>query len=214
MPVSRQHHSRHFMVESADHLCWAKVGDVQLTGPEIIHETTKKISRSSGIQTELPEELSNVHNTFHVSNLKKCLSDESLVIPMKELRLDDKTLNFVEEPVEIMDREIRNVEGIVDINELFRKLKFVCHWVDSFKNLKWSNVPGIKLSLFSKSDDSFTSLQALLNLHYFLSGFMDYFWSCKLNISNFSPANRRILPMVLSLDVFFFECFILGFENL
>ncbi|GJW05025.1 putative reverse transcriptase domain-containing protein [Tanacetum coccineum] len=47
---------------------------------------------------ELPEELSNVHSTFHVSNLKKCLSDESLVIPMKELRLDDK-LNFVEEPI-------------------------------------------------------------------------------------------------------------------
>ncbi|GJT69729.1 putative nucleotidyltransferase, ribonuclease H [Tanacetum coccineum] len=49
---------------------------------------------------ELPEELRNVHNTFHVSNLKKCLSDESLVIPMKELRLDDK-LNFVEEPMEL-----------------------------------------------------------------------------------------------------------------
>nr|GFA00562.1 putative reverse transcriptase domain-containing protein [Tanacetum cinerariifolium] len=55
---------------------------------------------------ELPEELSNVHNTFHVSNLKKCLSDESLIIPMKELKLDDK-LNFVEEPIEIMDREIK-----------------------------------------------------------------------------------------------------------
>ncbi|GJU97345.1 hypothetical protein Tco_1326616 [Tanacetum coccineum] len=54
-----------------------------------------------------PEELSNIHGTFHVSNLKICLSDESLVIPMKELRLDDK-LNFVEEPVEIMDREVRN----------------------------------------------------------------------------------------------------------
>ncbi|GJW19842.1 putative reverse transcriptase domain-containing protein [Tanacetum coccineum] len=51
---------------------------------------------------ELPEELSNVHTTFHISNLKKCLSDESLVIPMKELRLNDK-LNFVEELVEIMD---------------------------------------------------------------------------------------------------------------
>nr|GEV21785.1 reverse transcriptase domain-containing protein [Tanacetum cinerariifolium] len=55
---------------------------------------------------ELPEKLSNVHNTFHVSNLKKCLSDESLVIPMKELQLDEK-LNFVEEPVEIMDREVK-----------------------------------------------------------------------------------------------------------
>ncbi|GJU03650.1 hypothetical protein Tco_1113988 [Tanacetum coccineum] len=54
---------------------------------------------------ELPEELSNVHNTFHVSNLKKCLSDESHVIPMKELRLDDK-LSFMEEPIEIMEHEV------------------------------------------------------------------------------------------------------------
>ncbi|GJX12982.1 putative reverse transcriptase domain-containing protein [Tanacetum coccineum] len=58
---------------------------------------------------ELPEKLSNVHNAFHVSNLKKCLSDEFLVIPMKELQLDDK-LNFVEEPVEIMDREIKQLK--------------------------------------------------------------------------------------------------------
>ncbi|GJS35832.1 putative reverse transcriptase domain-containing protein [Tanacetum coccineum] len=58
---------------------------------------------------ELPEELSNVHSTFHFSNLKKCLSTESLVIPMKELRLDDK-LNFVEEPVEIMDREVKQLK--------------------------------------------------------------------------------------------------------
>ncbi|GJS91121.1 hypothetical protein Tco_0773757 [Tanacetum coccineum] len=57
---------------------------------------------------ELPEELSNVYSTFHVSNLKKCLSDESLVIPMKELRLDDK-LNFVEELVEIMNREVKQL---------------------------------------------------------------------------------------------------------
>nr|GEZ14492.1 putative reverse transcriptase domain-containing protein [Tanacetum cinerariifolium] len=57
---------------------------------------------------ELPEELSNVHNTFYISNLKKCLSDEYFIIPMRELKLDDK-LNFVEEPVEIMDREIKQL---------------------------------------------------------------------------------------------------------
>ncbi|GJZ93606.1 putative reverse transcriptase domain-containing protein [Tanacetum coccineum] len=58
---------------------------------------------------ELPKELSNVHNTFHISNLNKCLSNESLVIPMKELRLNDK-LNFVEEPVEIIDREVKQLK--------------------------------------------------------------------------------------------------------
>ncbi|GJV18796.1 hypothetical protein Tco_1367816 [Tanacetum coccineum] len=63
---------------------------------------------------ELLEELSNIHGTFHVSNLKKCLSDESLVILIKELRLDDK-LNFVEEPVETMDRESQATEPKVRI---------------------------------------------------------------------------------------------------
>ncbi|GKB36965.1 putative reverse transcriptase domain-containing protein [Tanacetum coccineum] len=58
---------------------------------------------------ELPEKFSNIHSTFHISNLKKCLSDESLVIPMKELQLDDK-LNFVKEPVEIMDREVKQLK--------------------------------------------------------------------------------------------------------
>ncbi|GJV94639.1 putative reverse transcriptase domain-containing protein [Tanacetum coccineum] len=100
---------------------WVEVGDVQLTRPKIIHETTEKIVQiRQRLQTtrdrvglvaytlELPEELSSLHSTFNVSNLKKCLSDESLVIPMKELRLDD-TLNFVEEPVEIMDREVKQL---------------------------------------------------------------------------------------------------------
>ncbi|GKA37155.1 putative reverse transcriptase domain-containing protein, partial [Tanacetum coccineum] len=90
-------------------VCWAEVGDIQLTGPEIIYETTEKIIGPVAYKLELPEELSNVHSTFHVSNMKKCLSDESLVIPTKELQLDDK-LNFVEEPVEIMDREVKQLK--------------------------------------------------------------------------------------------------------
>ncbi|GKB32473.1 putative reverse transcriptase domain-containing protein [Tanacetum coccineum] len=126
-------------------VCWAEVGDSQLTGPEIIQETTEKIvqirqrlqaardrQRSYAnvrrkplefqvgdrvmlkvspltYKIELLEELSSIHNTFHVSNLKKCLSDESLIIPIKELQLDDK-LNFVEEPVEVMDREIKQLK--------------------------------------------------------------------------------------------------------
>ncbi|GJT02395.1 putative reverse transcriptase domain-containing protein [Tanacetum coccineum] len=155
-------------------VCWAEVGDAQLTGPAIIHETTEKIVQiKSRIQAardrqksyanirrkpmvfqvgdkvmlkvspwkgvvrfgkrgklnpryvgpfkviervgtvayklELPQQLSRVHNTFHVSNLKKCLSDESLVIPLGELCVDDK-LHFVEEPVEVMDREIKQLK--------------------------------------------------------------------------------------------------------
>nr|GEV91351.1 hypothetical protein [Tanacetum cinerariifolium] len=58
---------------------------------------------------ELPEELSNIHSTFHVSNIKKYLSDESLIILMKELRLDDKLI-FMEGPMEIMDREVKQLK--------------------------------------------------------------------------------------------------------
>ncbi|GKE90617.1 hypothetical protein Tco_1571712, partial [Tanacetum coccineum] len=57
---------------------------------------------------ELPKELSNVHSTFYVYNLKKCLSDESLIILMKELQLDNK-LNFVEEPMELIDHEVKQL---------------------------------------------------------------------------------------------------------
>nr|GEY23672.1 putative reverse transcriptase domain-containing protein [Tanacetum cinerariifolium] len=58
---------------------------------------------------ELPQQLSRVHNTFHVSNLKKCMSDESLVIPLEGLHVDEK-LYFIEEPVEIMDRKIKQLK--------------------------------------------------------------------------------------------------------
>ncbi|GJV10545.1 putative reverse transcriptase domain-containing protein [Tanacetum coccineum] len=155
-------------------VCWAEVGDAQLTGPAIIHETTEKIVqiksriqaardrqksyanirrksmvfqvgdkvmlnvlhwkgvvhfgkrgklnpryvgpfkviervRTVAYKLELPQQLSQVHNTFHVSNLKKCLSDESLVILLEELCVDDK-LHFVEELIEVMDCEIKQLK--------------------------------------------------------------------------------------------------------
>ncbi|GJW87266.1 putative reverse transcriptase domain-containing protein [Tanacetum coccineum] len=152
-------------------ICWAEVGEVQLTSPEIVQETTEKIVQikqrmqaardrqksyadlkrkpmefqvgdkvmlkvspwkgvirfgkrgklnpryvgpfkvlekvgSVAYKLELPEELSRVHNTFHVSNLKKCYADEPLAVPLDGLHFDDK-LQFVEEPIEIMDREVK-----------------------------------------------------------------------------------------------------------
>ncbi|GJZ35094.1 hypothetical protein Tco_0580911 [Tanacetum coccineum] len=57
----------------------------------------------------LREELSGMHNTFHVLNLKKCLADANLHMPLDEIKVD-KTLRFVEEHVEIMDHEIRSLK--------------------------------------------------------------------------------------------------------
>ncbi|GKF62721.1 hypothetical protein Tco_0182775, partial [Tanacetum coccineum] len=120
------------------HLPLINLRDSQLTRPEIIQETTEKIvqirqrlqavrdrQRTYANLSRKPlefqvgdrvmlkvsprKELSSIHNTFYVLNLKKCLSDESLIIPMKELQHDDK-LNFVEEPVEIMGHEIKQLK--------------------------------------------------------------------------------------------------------
>ncbi|GKC37200.1 putative reverse transcriptase domain-containing protein [Tanacetum coccineum] len=58
---------------------------------------------------ELPQELSRVHSTFHVSNLKKCYSDKQLAVLLDGLHIDDK-LYFIEEPIEIMDREVKRLK--------------------------------------------------------------------------------------------------------
>ncbi|GJT14152.1 putative reverse transcriptase domain-containing protein [Tanacetum coccineum] len=125
-------------------ICWAKVGDSQLTGPEIIYKTTEKIIQiknriqvshdlirfgkrgklnlryirpfkiiakvvTVAYRLELPEQLSRVRSTFHVSNLKKCLANETLAIPLDEIQIDEK-LYFIEEPVEIIDHEVKHLK--------------------------------------------------------------------------------------------------------
>nr|GEU74799.1 putative reverse transcriptase domain-containing protein [Tanacetum cinerariifolium] len=119
-------------------VCQAEVGEAQFTGPEMIQDTMKKIilvkQRIQAAQDrqksyadqkrkpvrfkvgiglcsrlELPQELSRVHPTFHVSNLKKCYADEPLAMPLEGVHIDD-TLQFVEEPIEIMQQEIKRLK--------------------------------------------------------------------------------------------------------
>ncbi|GJW05937.1 putative reverse transcriptase domain-containing protein [Tanacetum coccineum] len=112
-----------------------KVGEGKLIGPEIVHETTEKISQikdqlkttrdrvvrfgNKGKITErispvayrlrLPQELSSVHDTFHLSNLKKCLADPTLHVPLEEIQVDAR-LNFVEDPLKILKHEIKKLK--------------------------------------------------------------------------------------------------------
>ncbi|GKE95468.1 putative reverse transcriptase domain-containing protein, partial [Tanacetum coccineum] len=155
-------------------IMWAEVGEGQLIGPELVQETTEKISQIKdrlkdtrdrqksyadkrrkplefsvgyyallkvslwkgvvcfgkkrklaprfvrpfeiikkvgpvAYRLDFPEELNGVHDTFHVSNLKKCLADPTLQVPLDEIRVD-VNLNFVEEPVEILEREFKKLK--------------------------------------------------------------------------------------------------------
>ncbi|GKE18592.1 hypothetical protein Tco_1426169 [Tanacetum coccineum] len=71
-------------------------------------EITKRIGLVA-YRLRLPEELKGVHDTFHVSNLKKCLADPTLQIPLDEIQVDAK-LNFIEEPMEILEREFKKLK--------------------------------------------------------------------------------------------------------
>ncbi|GKB03560.1 putative reverse transcriptase domain-containing protein [Tanacetum coccineum] len=82
-------------------VCWAEVEDAQLTGPKLIHETTEKI-----VQIKQRIQAARDHQKSYAN---KCLSDEPLAIPLDELHIDDK-LHFVEEPEEIMDREVKQLK--------------------------------------------------------------------------------------------------------
>ncbi|GJU79186.1 hypothetical protein Tco_1276256 [Tanacetum coccineum] len=71
---------------------------------------------------ELPEQLSRVHSTFHVSNLKKCMPNEPLAIPLDEIQIDEK-LYFIKEPVKIMDREVKRLkQSRIPIVKMLRQL--------------------------------------------------------------------------------------------
>nr|GEW71852.1 putative reverse transcriptase domain-containing protein [Tanacetum cinerariifolium] len=109
---------------------WAEIGESSLIGPELVSpwkgvirfrkkgklapryvgpfEILERIGPVS-YRLRLPEELSSVHDTFYVSNLKKCLTDANLHVPLGEIKID-KTLCYVEEPVEIMVCEVRSLK--------------------------------------------------------------------------------------------------------
>ncbi|GKF90208.1 hypothetical protein Tco_0264171 [Tanacetum coccineum] len=83
---------------------WGKLNP-RYVGPFKVLEKVGSVA----YKLELPQELSRFHNTFHVSNLKKCYADEPSVVSLDGLYIDDK-LHFVEEPVEIMDRELKRLK--------------------------------------------------------------------------------------------------------
>ncbi|GJU38413.1 putative reverse transcriptase domain-containing protein [Tanacetum coccineum] len=107
---------------------WTEVGESQLIGPEIVQETTEKIvqikerlktarslqksyadKRPVAYRLKLPQELSCVHDTFHVSNLKKCLAEPDVQVPLDEIEID-KNLRFIEEPIEIIERDVKKLK--------------------------------------------------------------------------------------------------------
>ncbi|GJX59010.1 RNA-directed DNA polymerase, eukaryota, reverse transcriptase zinc-binding domain protein [Tanacetum coccineum] len=93
-------------------ICWAEVGDVQLTGPEIVHETTEKSFRTRSVfKMHKIDRLATPIGYVSRWNLRleKCPVDEPLAIPLDEIQIDDK-LNFIEELVEIMDQEVKRLK--------------------------------------------------------------------------------------------------------
>ncbi|GKD46013.1 putative reverse transcriptase domain-containing protein [Tanacetum coccineum] len=91
-------------------ICLAEVGDAQLTGLEIVHETTEKIIQiKKRIQAARDKQKSYTDRRRKPLGFEKCFFDEPLAIPLDEIQIDDK-LNFIEEPVEIMDREVKQLK--------------------------------------------------------------------------------------------------------
>ncbi|GKA24503.1 hypothetical protein Tco_0710536 [Tanacetum coccineum] len=83
----------------------ASVQESQYVRPSKVMEKV----RSVAYKLELPQELSRVHQTFQVSNMKKCYTDEPLAVPLNGFHIKNK-LHFIEEPAEIMDQEVKRLK--------------------------------------------------------------------------------------------------------
>ncbi|GJT98745.1 hypothetical protein Tco_1094263 [Tanacetum coccineum] len=101
---------------------WAEIGESSLIGLDLVQETTDKFEVGDQVLLRVSPwkdvmhfgnkgklAPSEVHDTFHVSNLKKCLADVNLHVPLDDIKIE-KTLHFVKEPVEIMDREVKTLK--------------------------------------------------------------------------------------------------------
>ncbi|GJS18514.1 putative reverse transcriptase domain-containing protein [Tanacetum coccineum] len=120
-------------------IAWEKVGESKLIGPKIVQKTTDKIVKIKerlktardrqksyadnrrkpleilervgpvAYRLHLLQELVGIHDTFHLSNLKKCLADVNLYVPLEEIKID-KGLHFVEEPIEVIDQDVKKLK--------------------------------------------------------------------------------------------------------
>ncbi|GJY69199.1 putative reverse transcriptase domain-containing protein [Tanacetum coccineum] len=101
------------MLRTVSPICWAEVGDAQLTSLEIIHETTENIiqikKRIQSARDRQKNYADRRRKPFEFEVGDKCFVDEPLAIPLEEIQIDDK-LHFIEEPVEIMDREVKRLK--------------------------------------------------------------------------------------------------------
>lgn len=64
---------------------------------------------------ELPEELNQVHNTFHISYLRKCLVDESTMVSLEDIQVDHR-MNYMQKPILILDKKTKTLQNkVVDL---------------------------------------------------------------------------------------------------
>ena len=76
-------------------------------GPQYIgpFRVTARVGRVA-YRLELPAESSQIHNNFHMSQLRKCVADETAVVPLKYIKVD-ASLNYIERPIAILDWKVK-----------------------------------------------------------------------------------------------------------